>query len=287
MKRMRHIAIALLGICIVSGGVAAAQDRSLIELSRTHYEHREYYNSITELMRYQYCNPGGAWYAESMLLMGKAYFMGGNYTLAINTLTACGDGYRDTPEGEESLFLVGYMRLMRGSPLFAYKSLNEYKKTYPGGRFLARTDLALCYANALLAEPKEALATVRGFRETWRDTGQGLLVQPLEAALLEEINRPQKKVWASVLGSIFIPGFGHFYTGKYKEGVFTLLTNALFAFLIYNGYRNDDMFQMVFFSLVEVVFYQYNIFSAVRNVYDYNSREPFYRKIRLQLSASF
>ncbi len=50
----------------------------LLELAQIHLQNKEYYQAITECMRYQYCYPKGDQYPESLLIMSRAYFYGGN-----------------------------------------------------------------------------------------------------------------------------------------------------------------------------------------------------------------
>lgn len=271
----------------VCNTLALASEDELMELSKSYYSRGEYFSAISEIKRYQFFYPNGRYYSQSMLLLGKSYFKGKNYSNAIYTLSSCYVNYPKNLEGEEALFLMGAMRLYQGSPLFAYRTFMEYKQIYGQGRFFEKTDLYLCYASVFLSNLVEARSKINNFKKKYPDGEYLCKANELETIIMDEINRPRKKLWLSVLGSIFIPGFGHFYTGKVKEGIFTLVTNAIFGFLIYNGYRNDDLFQMIFFSIIEVTFYQYSIMSAVRNVYEYNKRDDFFKRIKISLSTTF
>lgn len=91
----------------------------------------------------------------------------------------------------------------------------------------------------------------------------------------------------SVAGSILVPGFGHFYTGRYLTGLLSFATNAVLIFLIYDAWRDDNSFRMLVFGAAELAFYQYSVYSAVRNVYEYNSREAFFKSVRLAFPVRF
>ena len=272
---------------LLLNNVLLASEEDLIKLSQSFYSKGEYYSAISELKRYQFIYPNGKFFPKSMLLLGKSYFKGNNYGNAINTLSACYIDFSKKSEGEEALFLMGAMRLYQGSPLFAYRTFMEYRQLYGKGRFFEKTDLYLCYTSVFLSNLVEAKDKIDNFKKEYPGGEYLHKANELESIIMDEINRPRKKLWVSVLGSIFMPGFGHFYTGKYKEGIFTLFTNALFALLIYNGYRNNDLFQMIFFSVIEVTFYQYSIMSAIRNVYEYNKQDNFFKRIKLSLSTTF
>ena len=72
-----------------------------------------------------------------------------------------------------------------------------------------------------------------------------------------------------------------------SSGFFSFLSNAFFLYLIYNGVKTDNMYQVFFCSFVELSFYQYSIYGAMREVTHYNSRENFYQKVRLGISTDF
>ena len=59
--------------------------------------------------------------------------------------------------------------------------------------------------------------------------------------------------------------------------------------MICNGAMMKNTYQIVFFSLAEAVVYQYNLFSAVRVVDEYNGKRErdFLNNVRLGMTASF
>ena len=84
-----------------------ADEESQINLAKKYYSNKMYYNSISELMRYQYHYPEGKYFPESLNLMGKSYFKGNNYNLAIHSFSKCYNKFPSDPKGEESLYLTG------------------------------------------------------------------------------------------------------------------------------------------------------------------------------------
>ena len=271
------------------GSGARAGERELLDLAGEFYARGEYYNAVTEILRYQQRYPGGDGYPDSMILMGKSYYRGKNYTRAVEAFLSCHRSFRNSPAGDEGLYLSGFTHLMKGSPLEAMRLHDIYSVTYASGKYGEELDRDRCFASALALDLPGSWNLIGKYRERHRDGKYRADIDRLDGLLREEINRPRRHLWASVLGSIVIPGFGHFYTGNYAAGVLTFLTNALFSFLIYDGWRNHNTFQMVFFSLAEATVYQYNIWSAVRGVDDYNRRQNdiFSRKVRLAITAPF
>ena len=260
---------------------ASASERQLIDLAKSHLKNNEYYNAITEIMRYQYLYPKGKHYSLSLLMMGKAYYMGGNRKEAFNTMRLCYDKFKGKPEGEKALFYMGYIRLSTGSPYYAYRTYLEYNYIYKkNGLYKEDVNTDICHAKALMNDLEDSMIGILNYRKEYPAGKYINNLNNLEKLINNELNRPKKSVWISVLGSIFIPGFGHFYTGKYGIGFFSFFTNATLLYLIYDGYRDNDKFRMIFFGLVELSFYQHSIFSAVNNVYEYNSRKNFYKDVK-------
>ena len=72
------------------------------------------------MYRYQALYPSGRYYGQSLLLMGKAYFRGGSYSEAMETLKECSNGFPRSREGEEALYLMGYF--MFGLPGETYET---------------------------------------------------------------------------------------------------------------------------------------------------------------------
>ncbi len=264
-----------------------AEERDLIKFAELSYGKTEYYSTITSLMRYQYLYPHGKYYAESMLLMGKAYYRGDNFGRAAEVLTSAYGRFPDEEAGEESLYILGRMRLMSASPFYALRSFQEYLHVYEEGRYREDAIFNSCYSYALSPAISLAQRKINEYRKAYPRGKYLEEIDQLEKSIRYEINRPKKSVGVAVAGSLIFPGFGHFYTGNYSTGFLSLFTNALLIFLIYDGYRDERKAQMLVAGLAELSFYQYSIYEGARNVNRYNSREEFYRHVRLSIGTKF
>lgn len=256
-------------------------------LARTHMEKQEYYNAITELMRYQYHYPDGPASSSASLLMGKAYYYGRNYYKASDIFQACYEKNKSKPAGEEALFMLGHMRLTMGSPFFAYRTFQEYQYLYKNGPMLEDARAHQCYALALMSDFKSSKDEIAQYTADYPDGKYYRELTELDARINKETERPRKSMWTSLIGSVFLPGFGHFYTGNYSTGLFSLMTNATLIYLAYDGYRDNDKFQMIFFAFVELSFYQYSLISSIGNIHDYNSPRGFKKQLRLKIEKKF
>lgn len=282
-----YLCAVLFLIAAFSAGGIKASENELVSLAQKHLDNLEYYNSITESMRYQFLYPAGKYYSLSLLIMGEAYYRGGNYNAASETMLSCYDKFKNHRDGERALVELGHMRLIAGSPFFSYRSYLEYQYIYPKGTYSEQASIGKCYALASQLELDESTKAIEEYYRAYPDGLYYSNAKELQNLITTEINRPKKSVAISVAGSILIPGFGNFYTGRYATGFFSFLSNALLLYLIYDGYRDDNKFRMIFFSVMEFSFYQYSLYSSVRNVYEYNSRKEFQKDMKISAQKTF
>ncbi len=285
MIRTAWISFALL--LLAPAGALFADGREIIALMKANLDGGDYYSAATEGMRYRCLYPGGPLVPSSLLLSGEAYYRGGNYYEAVSAFSECYHSHRATPEAERALISLGYIRLTTGSPFFALRTCQEYRYIYPEGRFREEADIDACFAMALQSDFDGTKTALAAYETMHPDGAYGPHARELERLVEEEINRPRKSLAVSVGGSILIPGFGHFYTGRYLEGFLALFTNSAFLYLIYDAWRDDNKFRMAVFGFAGFTVYQYSLVSSVRNVHEYNSREPFQRSVRLAARRHF
>ena len=264
-----------------------SNEHPLLQQASRHMGNRQYYHAITELMRYQHLYPHGKDYPASTLMMGMAYYHGNNYYRATSLLAQCYNTNRDRPEGEKALYYLGTIRLREGSPFFAYRTIQEYTYIYPDGKFREISSLHSCYALALMDDYDRALQGIHDFLQEYPDTEFRQEALTLEEDIRQQVNRPQKSPLGAFVGSLLMPGFGHFYTGNYAAGFLSFFTNAGLIYLIYDGYRDGDVFRTAFFGFLELSFYQYSLISGVRSVHEYNSRNEYYRTLRMSVETHF
>ncbi|HSV95752.1 MAG TPA: hypothetical protein VLM75_02330 [Spirochaetota bacterium] len=286
-KIIRASGMLLALVLFTPARVLFADGAEIIALMKANLDSGDYYSAATEGMRYRFLYPGGPLVPTSLLLSGEAYYRGGNYYEAASAFSDCYRSHRATPEAERALLSLGYIRLATGSPFFALRTYQEYLYVYPDGRFREEADIDACYAMTLQSDFDGAKSALAVYGVTYPAGAYGDHARELERLIEEEINRPRKSLALSVGGSILIPGFGHFYTGRYLEGLLALFTNSAFLCLIYDAWRDDNKFRMAVFGFAGFTVYQYSLVSSVRNVYEYNSREPFHRSVRLAARRHF
>ncbi|HPS86635.1 MAG TPA: hypothetical protein PLY36_07810 [Spirochaetota bacterium] len=261
--------------------------KGIIDLAEYHYNNKEYYNSITESMRYQVLYPQGTLFPRSMLIMGKSYYKGGDKTKALNTLTECYNKFTNIEEGETALFYSGLIRLDAGSYYYAAKNFQEYNYVYNNGIFQEDVLINLSLVYVLAENYNEAENKLLEYKKIFPDGKLRKKAEELSVMVAEVRQRPEKSLLAAGLSSALIPGSGYFYTEKYMLGIFSLLTNGALIYGIYDGYKKKNQFQMIFFSVIEFSFYNYSIVGSVKSADEYNKNSDFKKEVLLGFKTTF
>jgi len=264
-----------------------AGEKEILNSVKTFYEQSEYYNAITETLRYQHFYPFGKFRPQILFFRGKSCFKGGDYSSAIDSFLECYQNYPLNYWGEKSLFELGTIRLFKGSPLFALRHFYDYQEKFPQGKFQEEVQAKVCYAAALGLNLDYTLEEIANYKKIFSQGEFLNELDSLEKRVYLEKKRPRKSILTSVLGSVVLPGFGHFYTENYQTGFLALASNLLFGSLAYRGYKKENSFQFYFFGFTEIIFYQYSLVSSINQVVKYNSKEFFYKEVRLSLKTLF
>ena len=142
----------------------SAGENELMELADEYYADGDYFTAISEAMRYQWFYPTGRLYPRSLVLIGKSYYRGNNYQAALNVLFSCYHDFPRSVESEEALYLVGFIKLMKGSPPDAIKTLDIYRMTYRSGIFIEEVYRDACYESALDSVIPDSIKEIKKYR---------------------------------------------------------------------------------------------------------------------------
>ena len=236
---------------------------------------------------YQHLYPEGDLYAESVILMGKSYYLGGNTEKALSLFSDCFNRFTNETQGQEGLYYSGIVRILSGSYYFGARTFQEYNFVYKGGIFYEDSVFNLCRASALGVYYDDAARILGEYKSLFPDGKYSGESDRLAEMIREERNREKKSPLTAGLLSAVVPGSGYFYTGNYRLGAISLLTNGALILLAYDGYRRENSFQMIFFSIVELSFYNYSIVGSIRSAYEYNDSSYMKKEILAGIKTGF
>lgn len=278
----------ILSLCfIMSASIAGSSEKGIIDLAEYYYNKKEYYNSITESMRYQYLYPQGEFYSQSMLMIGKSYYKGGDTERALSVLSECYNRFTESESGERALFYSGLIRIDAGSLNYAARNFREYNYVYNNGLFREESIINLSLIYALAENYDEAGKKLAEYGENFSGGKYRKKAEELSVLIKEAESRPEKSLLTAGLLSAVIPGSGYFYTENYILGLFSLGTNAALIYGIYDGYKKGNQFQMIFFSVIEFSFYNYSLVGSIKSAHEYNENEDFKKELTLEFRFEF
>lgn len=272
---------------IIIPAVIFPSGNHLLDTASIHIERGEYFNAVTETMRYRYLYPSGARYGDSLILSGMAYYRGGASGEAINMFHAGFNHSPDSYSGQQGLYYLGMVRLIEGSTAFALNNFQEYNFIYRNGYFYEDSLFYLCVARALSDDYKGAESSINNYRNLFPEGKYSGKADNLAEIIAKEQNKPLKSPFKAAAASALIPGMGYVYTENYTLGFLSFATNGLFIYLIYDGYKKKNDLQMIFFSLVELSFYNYSIIGSIKSAHDYNSSESFKKELVMGIKKEF
>jgi tetratricopeptide (TPR) repeat protein len=281
---MRFIVSAL--IFFIPAMICAAGNH-LIDTASVYMERGEYYNAITETMRYRYLYPSGEQYGESLIISGKAYYKGGAPGEAVNMFQ---ESFRYSPDsyhGQQGLYYLGMVRLVSGSTSFALNNFQEYNYIYRNGYFYEDSLFYLCVVRALSEDYIGAESSIENYIRIFPEGNYREKAENLSLKIKNEREKPWKSPLKAAAASALIPGLGYIYTDNYTLGFISFATNGLFLYLIYDGYKKQNDLQMIFFSLVELSFYNYSIIGSIKSAHDYNSSDSFKKELIMGVKKEF
>ncbi len=255
----------------ISSLLLADNKKGLIELSGYYYEKGEYYNAITELMRFQHLNPADKRIPESIFLMARSYYMGGNIEKSQLLFKKCYYEYPKTPYGGMGLYYSGVVRLLNGAPYFAMRDFQEYIYVYKGHEYYEDAIFNLCAAYGLTENYNRSLKGYSNYKDLFPDGKYSHMIDSRLKYISGIENREKKSPFLAGLSSALIPGTGYFYSGKYELGLFSMLTNGALIYLVYDSYKKKKNLNLILFTLAEISFYNYSIVGSVRSAREYNS----------------
>lgn len=132
--------------------------------------------------------------------------------------------------------------------------------------------------------PEETEKKLRQFRliafilqGKWEETFKGKLPpDPYSLFLKKEILKRKKYGWkspakAAILSAI-IPGAGKMYTGRWKDGFYSLLIIGLSGWQAYSGFKNGAKTKGYFFAGLTAFFYAGNVYGSAVAAKIYNSQ---------------
>jgi TolA-binding protein len=233
------------------------------ELMKRH----EYPLAVSEFERFIHFFPDDEKVPGAKLLIGQCYLNAKAYEQARKTLEKVHKDYPDRLLGGKALFLIGESYYRQG----VYEEANLYFKkvgeTYPQPELRDAALYRLGWSHMQSRQWQEAgdlFGTMDRMSPLYANA-QELAIKSLEGESLPYKSPSTAGVLAAVL-----PGSGHVYCDRYKDGVVAFLLNGLFIWATVEAFDKDHDVLGGILAFLELGWYSGNIYSAVNSAHKHN-----------------
>lgn len=229
----------------------------------------EYYRAIGEFERFIYFFPNHEQVPEAQYSIGVCYVMGAKYDSARTVLMEVYTKHVELPLGGKALFLMGETYYRQGAldeaEQYFRKVIYDYDQIELRNAALYR----LGWSRMKMDQWQDATRFFLDIDEKSNLYGQSVRLST-EALKGDEL--PQKSPTTAGIMATVIPGMGHVYCGRPKDGLVAFLVNGLFIWAAVESFEHDQDVLGGVLTFLEVGWYSGNIYSAVNCAHKYNRK---------------
>ena len=264
------------------GGSAAEitiRSEDQLDLAQEAFERGEFPRAIVELERFLHFFPDDPEAPRARYLIGLSHLKARNYEAARNSFQGVIDQHPSTPVAEQSMLMIGESYYQQGAYDEAERIYRGIIAERPGTELANRALFRLGWTRMHLGRWKEAS---EDFGEVPRTSSLYPLTSSLSRRSLEGTELPSKNPTTAGVLSAVVPGLGHAYTERYKDGLVAFLLNGLFIWAAVESFHQDLNVLGGIISFLELGWYSGSIYSAVNSAHKYNraAQDNFLRKLQ-------
>lgn len=203
----------------------------------------------------------------------------------------------ELPRLEEAYFRLAMNLSENGETEASFKAFSSFGERWPSSHFIPQALLRMgslyedggrfslarqCYERLMQLYPDEKISSIGHLRLLWLALSEpvDLITARIHLAQIthpdfqnkrnlieKEFNAleqlPEKSAQWALLWSIFFPGAGHCYLGRFKESIFSFLSNFLLIMATIQSFRKGIWVLGILLALIEIGWYSGTVFSSV------------------------
>jgi len=231
------------------------------------FQDGDYYRAITEYKRFLFLHPLDARAGRVPLQIGLSYLRGQQWEDARQTFTTIAQQHPEAAMRSEAAFLIGETAYQQGRYAQAITDLRPVAERYAQTPVGERARYRLGWSYLQTRQWPEA-------SDTFAAIDPASPLSP-SARLLTDASReaehlPRKSPALAGLMSAAIPGTGHFYTDRYRDGTLALLLNAAFLAAGIQAVSSGNEAAAGLLLFFEAAWYSGAIYGAVNAAHKHN-----------------
>jgi TolA-binding protein len=256
-------------IPIAEAGQVVVSSEEQLAFARSLMKEGKYDLAVIELERLIHFLPEDPKIREARYLIGLSYVLARRYEAAREALLPLAESRIKDGFAEKSLFLMGESYYRQGfyseAGLYFERVLNEHPQPEIKGLSIYRLGWMKMHMDKW-EEASHYFSIVEESSVLHRKA------QTLASESLSGKDLPYKSPNAAgVLGAI-VPGLGHAYVGRYRDGGMAFLLNALFIWASVEAFQSDQNVLGGILAFLELGWYSGSVYSAVNATHKYNRR---------------
>lgn len=267
--------IPLIVMLLLPGGLSAddyssqyyrLREQEIRQFSADLFAAGEYYRAITEARRYLSLFPKGARSEAMALSIGDAYLMSHEWTEATAAYDEFLARFPSSPLAGTAMFHKAIALLKLGNTAEAERLFGLQRSGAGQDKKgeAARWEILLLIRQNRFDEAEKRLRDRMLRPEIEADAGR------IERLIEEKKGVRYKSPETAGALSALLPGSGQFYTGRYRDGVYSFLLNSLFIFAAYKAYESDNHGLGAILTLIEIGWYTGGIYGALGGAHKHN-----------------
>lgn len=221
---------------------------------------QDYYRAITEYQRFIHAFPTHPAAAAARLGVASAYRAGGKPLKAAARYLEVVSRHPATEEGRRAAFLAAEAYYGAFEYATAAAHYRSFVEEHPNAADRPLADYRVAWTHVGRHDFEGARAAMA---RVAADGPYGPAAAQLGRRLGQRDRVRHRAPWLAGTLSGVLPGAGHLYAGRPKDGLLALLVNGIFAFGTYEAVRQETYTAAALLGLFGVGFYLGNIFGAV------------------------
>lgn len=262
------------------------QSEEQLSLAQEAMDRGEYERAVVELERFLHFFPRDEQAPRARYLIGLCYLKARRYEKAREVLEAVHRDYRGSRIADEALFSMAESYYRQELQDEAGRLFQQVIDQSADPEIRNRAAYRLGWCRMRLDRWKDASET---FRQVEPASPLFPKARDLSEKSLQGETLPSKDPATAGIMAGILPGLGHAYCERYKDGVVAFLLNGLFIWAAYESFHQDHDVLGGILAFLELGWYSGNIYSAVNSAHKYNRsvKNDFLRSLRDDLEVGF
>jgi len=272
IRKIRFLFILICLFVFIKGAEARTvpiSEESILGFAEKLYEERQFDKALVEFQRFLYYFPDSTNKYKVMLKMARCYKYSGSSEAATQILSNIISSGINGIIVDRALFELGDTRYLFGdfeNATFEFKRV--YKKTTET-ELKERAGIMLTFSYLRANNAMQAAEITKDMK------ARNLLFSGNIEKLIQGVSGfasiKSKSPFISGTLSAIVPGSGHFYLSRYRDGLLAFVLNALFIACAVEFFEEGHIAPGVLFSVIETSIYTGTIFSSVSQTHKYNN----------------